>query len=283
MRVGQNPERSNTIPGLPHRYAAVITHLPDQESYHSRRMEVIKACLLSMREGAQGVSLVVWDNGSIPELTAWIKDVYQPFYFIQSPNIGKSNARRALFNMVEPGSIMSLCDDDMLFYPGWWEASEQLLVEFPNVGKVSCYPVRTQGRWGCDFTKQWAQSHAELKIGKLLPKEYDYDFCTSIGRDYDNHLQMSKDDQDYQVTYNGLSAYCYAHHCQFMGYVDRLAPLLEGSNYLMADEKPFDIAVDKAGYLQLTTITRYARHIGNVIDKKIQSEIEKMGIGGING
>lgn len=283
MRVGQNPERANTIPGLPRRYAAVITHLPDQEGYHSRRLEVIKACLISMREGAPKVAVIVWDNGSIPELTAWIKDVYKPFYFIQSPNIGKSNARRAIFGMVEPESMVSLCDDDMLFYPDWWKASEALLAGFPHVGKVSCYPVRTQGRWGCERTKEWAKANAEVKTGKLLPVEYDYDFCTSIGRDYDNHLIMSKDDMDHMATYNGLQAYCYAHHCQFMGYADRLLPVLAGSNYLMADEKPFDIAVDNAGMLQLTTVTRYARHIGNVIDKKIQAEIEKMGIGGING
>jgi len=231
-----------------------------------------------MRHGAPGIPVTVWDNGSCKDLTDWLQDEYKPETLILSPNIGKSNARVALFRMVRTDAIMSLCDDDMLFFPGWWDASEKLLTTFPEVGKVSCYPVRTQGRWGCTSTKEWAKAHGKLEIGIFVTEEEERDFCTSVERDYDWHLNFAKEDKDYRVTYKGVQAYCYAHHCQFMANVGRIIPFLERTDDCMANEKPFDNAVDNAGLLQLTTAKRYSRHIGNIMDHKVITDMIGMGL-----
>jgi len=257
---------------------SVITHLPNRNGYHKFRLAVIQACLESMRYGAPGITVMVWDNGSCKDLTDWLQNEYKPETLILSPNIGKSNARMALFRMVRPDTIMALCDDDMLFYPGWFDASQKLLDTFPEVGKVSCYPVRTQGRWGCSATKEWAEKNGKLETGVFVTEEEERDFCTSVERDYEWHLEYAKDDIDHRVTYKGLQAYCYAHHCQFMARAGVIIPFLERTNEAMANEKPFDNAVNDAGLLQLTTAKRYSRHIGNMVDHKVIMDMIGMGL-----
>lgn len=278
MRIGHNPLRASTVAELPTRIMSVITHLPNRVGYHQHRLDVIKACLESMRFGAPGIPVMVWDNGSCKDLTDWLQNEYKPETLILSPNVGKSNARAALFRMVRTDAIMALCDDDMLFYPGWFDACEKLINTFPEVGKVSCYPVRTQGRWGCSATKEWAEKHGKLEKGIFVTEEEERDFCTSVERDYEWHLEYAKNDIDHRVTYRGLQAYCYAHHCQFMARAGVIIPFLERTNEAMANEKPFDSAVDAAGLLQLTTVKRYARHIGNMIDHKVIIDMMGMGL-----
>jgi hypothetical protein len=279
MRIGFNPLRTQTmVVGMPGRVMSVITHLPDLSEYHRDRLVVIKACLLSMRHGAPDIPIMVWDNGSCSNLTEWLQNDFRPDTLILSSNVGKSNARAALFGMVSPETIMGLCDDDILFYPGWFDACQELIDVFPDVGKASCYPVRTQARWGCTNTKAWAYKNGKVSTGKIISEEEDFDFCTSIGREYQWHLGYSKQDIDYVVKYKGVEAYCFAHHCQFVAQAGTILPFCKRSNDYMADEKPFDNNVDNNGLLQLTTRKRYARHIGNIVDEKVNKELIEMGI-----
>jgi hypothetical protein len=180
--------------------------------------------------------------------------------------------------MTKPSAIMTVTDDDMLFYPGWFDESLKLLHTYPDVGKISCYPVRTQGRWGVANTIKWAKENAKLEIGRYITEEEDYDFCTSIGRDYNYQLEYTLGEMDHRVSYKDTRAYCFGHHCQFMAYVGRIIPFCERVDSCMHDEKPFEIAIDNAGLLQLTTVKRYARHIGNIIDAKVAKELAEMGI-----
>lgn len=279
MRIGRNPLTDRTYPGMPTRVITMITHLPNQEGYHENRLEVVKVSLLSMRAGAPSdAATMIFDNGSCSALTDWLREEYKPDTLVLSPNIGKSSARASLARMARTDAVITFSDDDILFYPGWFAASLELLENFPNVGKCSCYPVRTQARWGCETTKKWAKENGKLEVGKFISEEEDFDFCTSIGREYPWHKDYTEKDVENRVTYSGITAYCVAHHCQFMAYAGRIVPFCVRTETYMHDEKPFDIVVDNAGYLQLTTVQRYARHIGNVIDTKVAKELVNMEI-----
>jgi hypothetical protein len=268
-------------PGQPNgagKFACVITHLPNQELYHEHRLDVIKTSLVSMRNGAPDVPIMIWDNGSCVALTKWLQSDFRPHTLILSPNIGKSNARASLVRMVTSDTLIGIADDDMLYYPGWFDACTELITKFPEVGKASCFPVRTQGRWGSMHTKSWAKNHGKLEVGKFLTEQEERDFCDSVGRTYEHHLEITKDDVDYRVTYKGTSAYCYAHHCQFVARAGTIAPFCKRSADYMADEKPFDNSVDDAGLLQLTTVVRHARHIGNIVDENVVHDLITMGL-----
>lgn len=251
--------------------ASAIVYLPNFEGYHKDRFEVVKTSLLTMRENAGlDCQIMIWDNDSCPEFRDWLLNEYKPDSAILSANVGKSIARAGLLRMVPPSTIMGVADDDMYYYPNWFKAQMEVLHYFPNVGQVSGYPVRTQFRWGNNNTKAWGRSHAKYETGRFIPEEWDRDFCTSIGRDYKWHLEYTKADLDHRITYREMSAYAVAHHCQFICEAGKIVPFTRFDRDAMADEKPFDNAVDAAGLLRLTTVERYVRHIGNVLDDELK-------------
>ena len=86
---------------------------------------------------------------------------------------------------------------------------------------------------------------------------------------------MSQFDLDLKLSYNGMQAYGTAHHCQFIGFAESIAPLCRRSDQYTDKEKEFDIAIDEAGYIRLTTTRRLTRHMGNVIDEGLQKDVSE--------
>lgn len=269
-----NPNRLAKVSGYKPVIASAITYLPDFEGYHKDRFEVVKASLNTMRDNAgEDIGTFIWDNGSCPEVIDWLMNEYKPDHLVISTNIGKASARAGIVRAVSPGTILGVADDDILYYPDWFKKSIDILESFPNVGQVSGYPVRTQMRWGNKNTKAWAFRNAKLEYGRFIPDEWDRDFCTSIGRDYEWHKAYTIDDIDAMITYKGRQVYAVAHHCQFICYANRLEDIVRWDNDAMGDEKPFDWAVDNAGLLRLTTSERLTRHIGNKLDEDMKEAL----------
>ncbi len=271
MRVGQNPNRQQTVDGYGPIVVSAIVHLPYISGYHEKRLEVIKLSLESMRKNAgMDCKVMVWDNGSCNQFRNWLLGIYKPDYLMLSENVGKASARAGIVRMLPPHVIVGVADDDVYYYPNWLDAQVTELKHFPKVGQVSGCPIRTQARWGNKNTIAWAQKNAKLERKKIIPEEYEMDFCKSIDRDYAFHVQYTADDFEPVIRYQGHTVIGAAHHFQFIGYAGVLAPIVKWDVEAMSDEKPFDNAVDAAGLLRLTTIKRYTRHIGNVIDDDLK-------------
>lgn len=280
MRIGSNPLRNGEAPKhLPGQIAAVITYLPNQDGYFHRRLEVIKACLLSMRQFS-GVPVMVWDNGSCPALRDWLRDVYKPDYLMLSPNVGKQSARRAMVGMFAPETIIGVTDDDMLFYPGWWDESVKLLTGFPNVGLVSAWPSRMAFDWATSSAMHWAADNAEIETGHFITQQEETDYAVSVGIPVGEHLQRVAPRYDIRLRYNGLTAYATGQHCQFIARAGVIMPYCLYTPYAMGGERSFDEAIDNDGLLRLTTTKRLARHMGNepILDDKLHTELVEMGL-----
>jgi glycosyltransferase involved in cell wall biosynthesis len=246
--------------------------------YHAERLNVIKACLETMRinAGDENFQVLVWDNGSCDQLTHWLRRSYQPDLLVEGPNVGKWNARASIVRMLPPGTIVGVSDDDMFYYPGWLDAHMEVLDTYPKVGTVSGWPVRTQHRFHSLFTRRWGERLGCIEYGRYISEQEDEDFCTSIGRDYKWHIDYTKDDSDARINYRGVWTYATGHHCQFIGYAGVLAEHTEFSNEAMPSERPFEQSVDHAELLRLTTYKRCTRHIGNVLDKRLEDEWRKI-------
>lgn len=279
MRVGDNPLKNSRISPLPKRIGAVITHLPTMTGYHSQRFDIVRACLNSMRENSMvaDFAVAVWDNGSCQEFRDWLQETYQPDVLVLSRNIGKASARTALIRSFALNTVLGVSDDDILFFKGYWQAQERLLDTFPNVGVVSTYPVRTQGRWGNKSTLRWAANTPGVSIewGRHISEEHERQFCASIGRDYGWHQKYTAGEQEALITYNGVSAYAQAHHCQFMAKVEAIEYIVQWDDEALSDERQFDNAIDDNGMLRLCTVDRYARHMGNVLDAELRLDVVK--------
>lgn len=275
MRVGSNPLRDLFADDFPLEIAAIITHLPTLTGYHEHRFDVVKVCLGTARRFS-GLPMFIWDNGSCPEFRQWLVQTFQPEFLHFSPNYGKSTARASVFKMLPPGTTVAMSDDDILFYPEWFSKQQDLLLSFPSVGVVSGYPVRTQFRWATSWTHAWAEKNGKAELVRFIPDEWEKDFAISVGREWEYHKTYTAHDRDLLIEYNGIKALGTAHHCQFIGYQERVAPFCEASRLYLDDERQFDMAINAARLLRLTTIDRVARHIGNVIDDKIALEINNL-------
>lgn len=274
MRIGSNPLRDRNVRPFAPLVLGVVTHLPHTSGYHEHRFEVIQTCIRSMLSGLeQEHSLIVWDNGSCSQLRQWIRSL-NPAVFVEGVNVGKATARAGIFRMVPPETMVAMSDDDVLYYPGWYEAQMQVHETYPKVACVSGNPVRTSFRWGCEKTIRWMKKEKVLEIGRFIPRQYENDFCTSIGRDPEIHKANTEADMDYRGLYKGVYAYATSHHCQFIARAGRVLPALKSDGWAMGDEKPFDIAMDSIG-LRLSTVIRYSRHIGNFIHDELREEIKE--------
>ena len=169
MRVGNNPLRGQRVTGYAPVILSAITHLPNQEGYHERRLEVVKRSLTTMRKHASGdFEVLIWDNGSCSALLSWLRRYYKPDYLVESKNIGKTSARASIARMLPENTLIALGDDDIYYYPGWLEAHLEIIDTYPNVGTVSGWPVRTQFRFHNHSTIDFALRLNILEKGRFI-------------------------------------------------------------------------------------------------------------------
>ena len=211
-------------------------------------------------------------------MRTWLESDYRPDYLMLSRNIGKRSARAAIFRMFPDNTIVSYADDDMLFYPGWWNESKRVLIEYPNTGLVSCWPQRIAANWGIDNTLKWAKANACITTGQFITEDEERDYAVSLGLKIDDHIKRIRTLQDYRIDYHDISAFAQAQHCQFMATQRVILPFLKFEPATMGPERDFDLSVDEAGLLRLCTTKRYALHMGNVIHPELRTEIERLGL-----
>ena len=259
MRVGLNPLKGESLETPPIVFA-VVTHLPNTDGYHAKRFEVVKACIKSMT-AHNDYPLIVWDNGSCDRLRLWLQNYMskETDTLIQSPNVGKINARNAIFRMFPPETIVCYSDDDMLFESNWLSPQLELLNHFPNTACVSGYATRPAFRWGNTNTLNWANKNATVEVGEFISQDEIHDYYQSLGK------EAEYGGNDIRITYNGKQAYATAHHCQFIARAGTVDKALVWSTKYLESESGFDVAMDKQG-LRLATINRLVKHIGNVMD-----------------
>lgn len=280
MRVGVNPLRNSAAPvKAPGVVAAVITHLPELTGYHKERLAIVKACLNSMRDNAgMRCSILVWDNGSCGELREWLIRSFHAQYLMWAPNAGKGAAKSAILRMFPAETLVSISDDDMLFFPGWLYEQVKLARAFPNVGAVTGYPCRSMMQHN-KATLAWAkEAGCRVETGRFIPEEWEVEYAESLGMNVESFLEENQKKEETRIEYQGMLAYAGAHHCQALYPAGRVAPLARWDGMASGGELPWDEAIDQAGLLRLATMDRLCTHMGNKIDPKLEADLKGMGL-----
>jgi len=274
MRDGRNPNHyGKPCPPAPDVSLCVVTHCPAEVGYHAQHTDVVNLCIDSMIAGAHGhnTELIIWDNGSVPEFRNMLRERYTfpVTTFIESPNIGPHNARRALCAIAR-GKYINLSDDDILYSRDWLSKQMEIIQTYPNVAVVSGSPINIE------FRRNWKPAHKFAHENKsavkkvtgfgLIPEQWETDWCYSIGKKPEGHKPTQ---QETYLEYNGVKAWAQAHHMQMLCPREIIAPFMKPTRNLVDF---WDIAneISEAGYLQLSTFDRTALHIGNVIDESIE-------------
>jgi hypothetical protein len=159
----------------------------------------------------------------------------------------------------------------------------EILETYPRVGMVSGVPVRDASHRSRDSLLAWIKdggSGIHTNTEYSIPDKWEVDWAESVGRDPEIHLQKIKDQEDLVINYKDVDAFGSASHFQFVSpkdvIVKALPDLWEGK--LMGEMMELDQAIDALGYLRLSTVNRYTRHIGNSLNPNLLNEANKLGL-----
>lgn len=293
-RIGINPARGKISDYQPAEVTvAVITFIPDLSGYFQDRLEVLQLGLSSLiKHTTIPHNLMVVDNGSCSEVVDYLRDLQTAgrldYLLLARQNLGKIGALRMLCEAA-PGGVIAYSDDDILFYPGWLEAQLEILHSFPKAGMVSGLPVRNAALHARQSLERLTQKDVpglSITHQRRIPDEWEVDWATSTGRDPQVHLQETQNHKDIVLSMNNrdggepIEAIGSANHFQFVAPKQALLQALpkEWSGKLMGHMVELDQAFDDLGYLRLSTVERYTRHLGNALSKETLQEVQTLGL-----
>jgi hypothetical protein len=274
MRVGHNPARFvEKVPQPAGITVAVVNCIPFLGGYYEQSLEVLKTVIESLhatREAAHPYDVMLFDNHSCPEVRAWLQEAYTQgriqYLVLSDTNIGKIGAWNFMFGAAQ-GEYVVFADGDVCFRAGWLSASLDLFKHFPNVGMVTARPLPTPMEYS-SATLAWAENQPAgvLQVGRFLAWDVYTEHTRSLGLDEEKeHSDLAPVDM-HRLLFSGQTAFIGAAHFQFMARAEvlrRIIPL--PSNQPMRGERELDIAINKLGFLRLTTAEPYVVHLGNRI------------------
>lgn len=270
MRVGQNPAKSIDHLVQPERVTvAIVTYIPFLNGYYEQSLDVLKVCLGSLWENTHSsYDLLIFDNASCPEVCAYLQEQHAAgriqYLVLSDRNVGKGGAWNLIFQGA-PGEIIAYADSDVYFYPGWLEASLEILDGFPKVGMVTARPLRTPEVY-YSSTLEWAQNTDGVTAGQgqFMSWEIYQEHTDSLGVSVEQAKEWFQTTYDRRIQYGKLTAFIGAAHFQFTAYKQvllSLAPLK--MDRPMGQVRSLDDKLNHLGYLRLTTTERLVKHLGN--------------------
>jgi glycosyltransferase involved in cell wall biosynthesis len=270
MRKGQNPAKFIGQVARPERItAAVLSYVPSRHGYHAESLEVLRACLASLRDSADlPFDLMVFDNGSCDEVQDYLLESQRrgeiQFLLLSGRNLGKGGAWNVIMQAA-PGEVLAYTDSDALFSAGWLSDSLRILETYPKVGMVTSRPFRTPPEF-YTRTLAWAESDREVLVerGSFIPWEAFREFDMSLGQEEEQVRQRYASTGDIRLTYRGVPAMVGASHWQFVGWTAVLRQFVPFQmDRPMGQVRQLDRRINAAGLLRLMTSEPRAMNMSN--------------------
>jgi glycosyltransferase involved in cell wall biosynthesis len=272
MRKGQNPAKFVKAVARPERITvALLNYIPFLSGFYAETLDVLKACLESMRRDAgYPFDLMIFDNGSCAEVRDFLiseKEAGRIQYLILSKNnVGKGGAWNVMLPGA-PGEIISYTDSDVLFSPHWLQRSVEILETFRNVGMVTARPFRTPPEF-YSRTLEWARKTRDCEINEkqFIPWESFLEFNLSLGQSEEENRKVYAETRDWVISYNGVTALAGASHWQFTAYKAALQQFLPfDMDKPMGQVRQLDKRVNDAGLLRLMVPDPLAMNMSNTM------------------
>jgi len=286
MRIGKNPNKFKQKEKNKQIILFVLTHIPHTSGYHKDRITICSLCINSMIKNAKtsemDYEVLVWDNGSCIEwrnclIARLNKNEINQIVF--SPNIGKCEAIKKAFTIIDSPYIM-YTDDDVLFYPDYLNREFELLINVPGVALVGGCPIKSMFNHAFANQIEWlqTQSNFQYSVSSNFPHNWQLDHLIGTEKNIDQYILLEKNIKTYKVQYKDYEFWMHGHHMQFFAKKDFILKHFPDcdNQFMRTGASRLNKAVDKAGLLQITTLARVCRHIGNVLDDSILNDAKKM-------
>jgi glycosyltransferase involved in cell wall biosynthesis len=227
MRLSKGPTRFETVEYRPARVTiCVLVFIPEQFGYYQQRLDLLKVCVASIV------------NHTPPE-------AYDLLVF---DNSSCSEVVDYLRSLHEEGIVQYL----FLSRSNVGVANAHKFMFSTAPGEIIAYSDDD-----VFFHPGWLDAH--LEILETFPKAGMVSGCCGE--------QLGKKGKDVLVEHEGVKAFSTAKHYQF---VARKSVILQGldSNWeprAMRGQREMDKRIKDLGYARLTTLERYAVHMGNVL------------------
>lgn len=282
MRVGFNPNRNKKlVPSAFWHQVVIPLYIPHAEGYFKDAFKIFKICLGSLTATAHPKTFItIINNGSCEEVIQYLNNCFTEgiiHEIIHTENIGKINA--VLKGL--PGHnfpLLSICDADVFFLPGWQHATYKVFQSFPKCGAVCPTPsprsLRTQT--------------SNIFLNEILNKRLGFEkvpdpdalirFAKSVGNsNFYNAYQLK---WFLCVRNSGVKAVVGAGHFAVTyrrEVFDKVHNLFQPYGLGGDSEALFlDLPVLNRGLWRLSTFKNLAYHMGNVWEDWMETECQEV-------
>ena len=285
MRLGKNPAKTGLPAYTPKPLGiALIVYIPYTEGYFKHSLEILQYQIASIRATTVDYDLMIFDNGSCAEAVETMKSFYEQKWLdwlvLSQHNVGKAGAWNWIFAAL-PNPLICYADSDVLFRPGWADASMEILKAFPQAGMVAAQPNFFDVMEGSGEAHHKLQNDPRFDFLDYWPeKRITDEYCTGIAaseqlaeRFYNNPLPAIKQREQ------GTQAVIGASHMQFLirqEIARQVVPLPATKGLLRKETMSLDYKVDDLGYMHLSTLEPYVYHMGNTITDDLREEVQSI-------
>jgi len=286
MRTGNNPAKAGIPAYTPEKLGvALLVYIPSLVGYFENALDILAYQIDSLYAATnQGFDLLIFDNGSCLQAVHALQDYHEQkridWLVLSRHNLGKTGAWNWIFSAM-PNEWICYSDSDVLFRPGWLEASSQLLETFPRAGMVSAQPNFFDVLDGTGKAHLVLQSDPNFKLREFKPQSEIVDeYCRGIGADegltQEFHRKLLPEifAQD-----SGTRAVIGASHMQFIiprAVARQVVPLPASKGLYRQETISLDRKVDDLGFLHLSTQENYVFHMGNTINANLLSQVREL-------
>ncbi len=288
MRKGQNPAKDKLPAYRPPRLGvALLVYIPSPAGYYAHAMEILGYQIASLHTstGAE-FDLLVFDNGSCAEARAELERLHSAgwidFLVASRHNLGKIGALNWVLAAM-PNELVCYADSDVLFRPGWFDASLKILEVFPDPGMVSAQPCLDDVLRGAGTAQRTLEADPRFRLASepLDPRVVE-EYALGVGMNAERLARLKAAGvQTVTEVRSGVRAVIGATHMQFImprRVAHRVVPLPVTFGLGREEDHNFDLKVDQAGALHLSTLEAYVWHMGNVPDEKTLAEVRSLGL-----
>jgi glycosyltransferase involved in cell wall biosynthesis len=289
MRKGHNPAKQDVPAYQPEKLGiATLTYIPVQEGYFAQCWEIFKLHLASVHQYTpEPFNYVVFDNGSCPEVKRGLETLHEEgwidWLILSEQNLGKTGALNWLLSAF-PNEWICFADSDMLFRPGWLEASWKINDAFPGCGMIGAQVVFPDWEVDKGNTQFRKTQDPRFLFSQVKPEAWIVDeYCRGRGIPEDRAITYANMllDQVENVECRVKAILGGNSHQQWLARRDVIQEILPLPSKLQLNRQQTtyqDRRMDELNYPHLTTTIPYLYHIGNTIDDELKPELSRLSV-----